>query len=230
MSKIKLPEGKSINCMLQSRAEVDGYTNEISKYGLISHPFSCKNFDIMKIVPRLTDGNILDMGSSGGSCILENAIKIGIFDRKIGIDLEYESNTIKPDGIELIKGDLMNTPFEDGLFKTICCLSVLEHQVDYGKLAVECSRLLQVGGELFITCDYFNPKVDTSDVGTKLYGLKWNILDMADVNKLIEALSINGLKITSEMDWTTNEKVINPQFFAPYGKSYTFCAMQFIKI
>ena len=226
--KKTIPITDPINCMLRSRKEVDSCTEQINNYGLIAHPFSCKNFDIMRVVPRIADGNILDMGSSGGSCILENAIRIGIEGRKVGIDMEYESDFSK-EGVEYFKGDLIKTTFENEYFQTLCCLSVLEHGISYTELAKESARILKTGGKLFITCDYFDPKVDTTDVGDKLYGLKWNILDRKDVMELIEAMSTYGIKITSSMNWETKEKVINPQFYAPYGKSYTFCAMEFIK-
>ena len=124
----------------------------------------------------------------------------------------------------------MSCPYEDNSFDTITCLSVIEHEVDFDKLAKECSRLLRKGGILYITFDYWNPKVNTDDVGTKLYGLKWTILDASDVSKLEVALGKQGLNMTSNMDWETKETVINNQFCAPYGKAYTFSLLKFKKV
>lgn len=214
-----------MNEFLKSRADLNECTDFIKKNGLIEHGLSCKNFDIAKIVPSLTDGDILDMGASG-SWVLENAVKKGIKGRKVGIDLAYSGNE-STDGIELVKGDLMNTPFENESFQTVCCLSVVEHEVDFDLLAMECSRLLLPNGKLFMTYDYWPTKRVTT--GLTLYGLQWNILDLHDVLKLVEACKARGLELTSEIDWTVQDAVIDDKFCAPFpGISYTFGILEFI--
>lgn len=215
-----------MNRFLQTRKEVDECTAWLKKRGLISHFFTCKDFDIANICKELKDGDLLDMGSSG-SWILHNAIRMGIKGKKCGIDLSDHEAPI--DGVEYTKGDLMATPYANESFDTITCLSVIEHEVDFDKLAKECARLLRKGGSLYISFDYWNPKVNTDDVGTKLYGLKWNILDATDVSKLEVAIGNAGLQMTSNLDWTTKETVINENFCAPYGKRYTFGLLKFTK-
>lgn len=211
-----------LNCFLLTRAEIDQYTSMLVQNGLTSHGMICKNFDIAKIIPHIGDGNILDMGSAG-SHILENVLKLGRQGLKYGIDLSYPDGYESPhEGLKFFRGDLMKTEFEDGLFDYLTCLSVIEHEVDFDLLAKECSRLLKSGGKLFITFDYWEPKVDTTDVGTALYGLRWNILDKSDVLNLIKTLSDNGLEMEGDMDWTTMYTVINSKFFAAYNKAYTF--------
>lgn len=212
-----------MNGFLKTRKEVDECTEYIKSKGLISHDFTCKNWDIAIICQQLKDGDLLDMGSNG-SFILQNASMLGIKGKKNGIDLgkpDYDEGTI-----EYTKGDLMNTPYGNNSFDTITCLSVIEHEVDYNLLAKECSRLLRKGGTLYITFDYWNPKVDTT--GIKLYDLSWNILDKEDVHSLVKAFEDNGFN-TGLIDWETNEAVINPSFCAPYGKSYTFGMLKFTK-
>ena len=223
--KKPLPEGKKLNCVLQSRSEIDIATSEINNYGLISHALSCKDWDIIRILPRLNDGNILDLGADG-SFILQNLVNCGHEGLKYGIDLLIEDR--ETDGIKYFKGDLMNTPFEDNLFQYITCLSVIEHQVNYTALSKECARLLKSGGELFITCDFWNPKPDTSL--TKLYSLDWNILDQQNINELIDEMKKVGLRITSDFDFTQNEDVINPTYCSPVqGVSYSFAILHFVK-
>lgn len=214
-----------MNKFLQTRKEVDECTSYINRKGLIEHSFSCKNWDVALICKELKNGDILDMGSNG-SFLLHNAVKLGIKGRKCGIDLGNPEYQI--DGVEYIQGDLMKTPYSNNSFDTITCLSVIEHEVDYKALAKECSRLLRKGGILYITFDYWNPKIDTSDVGTALYGLTWNVLDVNDAERLIVAFKAQGLQ-TGIVDWTLNETVINPHFCAPYGKSYTFGIFTFSK-
>lgn len=213
-----------MNRLLQTRAEVSGCTEYIRKNGLIEHSFECKNWDIATICPHLKNGDLLDMGSNG-SFLLPNSVKLGIVGRKCGIDLgnpEYDL-----EGIEYIKGNLMECPYEDSSFDTITNLSVVEHECSYTAVAKECGRLLRPRGELFITHDYWDPFV--SNEGIQLYGLSWTILDRKLTEELIAACEAEGLKQTSPMDWTTNETVINDQFCAPYGRKYTFAILHFIK-
>jgi FkbM family methyltransferase len=221
-----LPPGQRLNCFLQSRAEIDAATQEIRDLELIEHDLSCKNFDIMRILERIKDGNFCDLGADG-SYILQNLVHIGHKGLKYGIDLGFKEDYKMENGIEYFKGDLMHTPFPSGTFSFLTCLSVIEHQVSLSELAIECSRLLVPNGELFITCDYWNPKVDTTAM--KLYGLDWNILCKQDVLQLIQVMAEQGLQITSETDWTTNEDVINPRYCSPYPVSYTFGIFHFVK-
>lgn len=215
-----------MNQFLKTRFEVDEATRFIKDKGWINHGLSCKDFDLRHIIPELDDGNILDMGANG-SFILENAAKRKLEGVKIGIDLSFSEDTVK-DGIHHMKGDLMSTGFEDGFFDYITVCSVIEHEVDYERLAKECSRLLLLGGKLFITCDYWEPKVNTD--GFELYGLKWNILDRSDVERLIVVCKQYGLHITSEVDWTIQDAVINPKYCSPDNKSsYTFGIFEFEK-
>lgn len=225
--KKTLPEGKKLNCFLQSMSEVVEASAEIQRYGLIPHGLSCKDFDIIRILPRIPDGNFCDLGADG-SFILQNLVHCGHEGLKYGIDLAFPSNREEGE-IKYFKGDLMHTPFEDEMFTTLTCLSVIEHQVSYIELAKECGRLLKSGGQLFLTCDYWNPKVRTE--GMKLYSLDWNILCKEDVIVLVEEMEKAGLKITSEIDWKLNEAVINPSYCSPVqGVSYTFGIFHFIKL
>ena len=223
--KKRIFEGKPINRALQTRAEIDQCTALLQQYEAQEHPIGCKNWDISLILPRLVDGTMLDMGCSGGSVILENALRFGVEGRKIGID--YTLDTAPVEGIEKMVMDLMHTTFENNYFQTLFCLSVLEHAVDYHELARECSRLLKTGGELWITHDYFDPKPSTE--GMKLYSLSWDILDRKDVERLIEEMKSVGLNISSPVDFTTTEAVINPTYCSPAPVSYSFMILHFIK-
>lgn len=221
-----------LNRFLKTRAEVNEATNFIKANGLAEHALSCKNFDISLICSNLGDGNLLDMGFIG-SHVLDNAVKLGLTGRKVGIDLLYKEEFANDwpnltGHCEFYSSDLMNTPFEDGSFQNITCLSVIEHSVDFNLLAKECARLLTSDGQLFLTFDYFDPKPDTSK--TKLYDLAWNILDRNDVLTLIEACKNNGLVLLSDIDWTLGDAVINPTFCSPTDVSYTFGCLMFKKV
>lgn len=216
-----------MNKFLQTRSEIDICTKYLQENGLEESGISAKNWEVSQIIPYMKDGNWIDLGSAGG-VVLQNLVKKNISGLKVGIDLAYEENHLKANGIDLIKGDLMNVPFPDSFFNFITSLSVLEHQVDFEKFAHECSRLLSKGGTLFISCDYWPEKYDTSK--TKLYSLDWNILSKEDLLELITILHEHGLEITSEIDWTLQDAVINPAYCSPCpGVEYTFFVGSFIK-
>lgn len=217
-----------MNKFLLTRQEIDDATKFLEDNFLVCSGISAKNWEVFQVIPYFRDGNMMDMGSDGG-VVLQNALKKRISGLKIGIDLAYPDNPVSPDkGIDLVKGDLMVTPFPDGFFKTITSLSVIEHSVDISKFAKECSRLLSDGGQLFVSFDYWPEKIDTQK--TKLYSLDWNILSEEDVEQMVFEMGENGLRITSSIDWTVKDKVINDTYCSPVpGVGYTFGIFAFTK-
>lgn len=219
----KLP----LNKFLQSRAEINQCTDDLNRASLKLHGLDCKNFDLRNIIPYLSDGNFCDLGAAG-SFILHNHVILGLKGRRVGIDLVDVAEHDRTSGVEYFKGSLMNTPFEDGAFKFITCLSVIEHEVNYVAFAKEVSRLLESGGEAFVTFDFWDPKMKTE--GMKLFSLDWNILDKQNVLELVEEMKKVGMELTSEIDWTTNEQVINPAYCSPVQEVYyTFGLLHFKK-
>lgn len=215
-----------MNNFLKTRAEVDNCTQYLIDNGLIQSGLSCKNYDVANVVKELKDADILDMGSSGSE-ILSNAVRLNLIGRKVGIDLAYEDNSFI-DGIELYKGDLMSTLFNDEAFDIITCLSVVEHSVDINKLATECNRLLRHNGKVFVSFDYWPEKINTK--GVLLYNLEWEILCKEDVLKMVEYFKANGLELTSEIDWAVQDAVINSTYCSPSPlANYTFGILEFIK-
>lgn len=220
------PPASKLNCFLRTRKEIDDCTDVLRQHGLVEHGLSCKNWDLVKILPHINDGNFLDLGCNG-SFILDNLAKLNLSGLKYGVDLSINPTDVVPSGCAFFKQDLMNTTFDSGTFQYLTCLSVIEHQVDFNLLAKECARLLSSSGKLFLTFDYWDPKVDTS--ATKLYDLNWNVLDKNDVLSLMAACSQNGLELSEPIDWTTQDGVINPSYCSPAKVSYTFGILMFTK-
>lgn len=215
-----------MNEFLKTRAQITAATDWLKKAGYVTHPISAKDWELANATVCLF-GDILDMGADG-SRVLHNAVINGSAGRKVGIDLAEATGDNKAEGAEYYVGDIMNTPFGDSSFNTLTCLSVLEHQVDAMKLAKECGRLLRPGGKLIISFDFWEPKPNTEKM--KLYALDWNILDKQDVLNLVLAMDRNGLSITTEIDWTTKDAVINEFFCSPVkGVEYSFGILEFVK-
>jgi 2-polyprenyl-3-methyl-5-hydroxy-6-metoxy-1,4-benzoquinol methylase len=216
-----------MNFFLQSMEQILDATRYLPDNGLMESGISAKNWEAVQVIPYFRDGNWLDMGSDGG-IVLENLKRKNIKGIKVGIDLAYTEVFGNRDGVDYIKGDLMDVPLPDGFFNYITSLSVIEHEVDFGKFAKEVSRLLAKGGELFVSFDFWQPKPIYEK--RKLYKLDWNILDAEDVGSLLTELEENGLLITTEIDWTIKDAVINDTYCSPVKDvSYTFGILHFIK-
>lgn len=216
-SLIEKKEKRDLCKFLQTTEEIHQCTAIMYENGYVSHDLICKNWDLAHIIPEIKDGRFLDMGSSD-SFILKNLSLIGFVGELHGIDLR--SPNVPVNNVNYSIGDLMDTKYPDNHFRYISCLSVIEHEVDFEKFAAEVSRILEPNGKLFLTFDYWNPKIKTD---IELFGLKWNILDKNDVELLINVLKKNNLVTVTDIDWNLGKPVINQMYGSPdKGYKYTF--------
>ncbi len=207
---------------LRSQGEIDEAIAFLRRYGYVPHVCEPKNWDLAHIIPAITQGNVLDMGSRG-SYLLRNMVLKHIRGELYGVDYRKSYTW----GVKFISGNLVDTKLPDNFFQAITCLSVIEHEVDIVKLAHEAARLLQKDGRFFITFDYAEPKIVPEK---KLFGLEWWPLDRAALLQLIHECEKNGLYLTQPMDWTTGDAVIRDGYYSPEAKmSYTFGMVVFEK-
>ncbi len=210
---------------LKFKSEVDECTKFLHQNGFASHNLICKDWDIAHIVSEIGDGNFLDMGSSD-SYILKNLTLKNIKGDLYGID--FNDPDVPIPRVQYLKGDLMETGLPSQHFANISCLSVIEHEVDFDRFTLEVSRLLQPGGRLFVTFDYWDPKVTPP---IRLYGLAWQPLDKQKVDQFIEACNLHDLKLVNEMDWELGDPVIQYGYYAPHPEmKYTFGMAVFEKL
>lgn len=203
--------------LLQHRTQVDACTQYLKQFGYVPHALECKNWDIAHLLAAVGDGNFLDMGSSE-SYILTNLARKRIRGDLYGIDLRPPDVPVS--AVNYLVGNLMQTPFPAGHFANIACLSVLEHQVEYDKFAAEAARLLAPNGHLFVTFDYWEPKITPP---IKLYGLEWRPLDAAMVSRFIVSCEKQGLDIIQPFDFSADVPVIEWGYYSPHPDvSYTF--------
>ncbi len=210
---------------LKNAKEIYDSTQYLFENGYFPHNLECKNWDIANIVPQINSGRFLDMGSSD-SYILKNLDFIKFEGELHGIDLRKPN--VPLDNVKYVVGDLLKTPYPNDYFKNVTCLSVIEHEVDFDELAKETSRILEKHGRLFITFDYWNPRINTQN--KMLFGLKWNILDKADVERLVISMKNNDLILCDSIDYETDKAVIDKYFGSPDKKyKYTFGMLVFEK-
>lgn len=210
---------------LKNKNEIEECTHFLNKNGFVSHNLACKDWDIAHIVSEVGDGNFLDMGSSD-SYILKNISLKRIKGEKYGID--FQNPDVPINDVKYIVGDLTNTGLPNQHFKNITCLSVLEHEVDFNKFAAEVSRLLELNGRLYVTFDYWDPKVISP---IKLYDLVWQPLDQEKLLEFINVCKNYGLRLIQDFDSTLGEPVIHWGYYGPHPTiAYTFGMAVFEKI
>jgi SAM-dependent methyltransferase len=202
---------------LKSRDEIDECTRFLRRNGFISHSLTCKDWDLAHILPDVGDGDVLDMGSSD-SYLLKN-LSLGRRNGTLfGIDLREPD--VKIPRARYIVGDLMQTGLPDGAFRYVSCLSVIEHQVDFDRMAAEASRLLEEGGRFYVTFDYWEPRVNPE---ITLYGLEWQPLDAASAKAFCDACEARQLRLVEPMDWSLGDAVIREGYYSPQPEiNYTF--------
>ena len=218
------PKRTTLCKFLLSRSEIRACTSYLRSNGYISHRLPCKDWDLANILRDIADGDLLDMGSSD-SYLLENAVRKGIAGDKYGVDLQRSDASVN--GVKYVIGDLTRTGLPDGKFRNITCLSVLEHDVDYAGFAQEASRLLSFGGKLYVTFDYWNPRVVPK---LQIFRSPWRILDRGDVERLVSVCQSRGLQLADTIDWTVKKPVITGRYYSPDPSAeYTFGMLVFLK-
>jgi SAM-dependent methyltransferase len=224
-SEVLQNSGNRFCKFLRSRTEIDKCSAYLNKILLAAQPLDYKNWETAHIVSDLSDGNLLDMGNAE-SCILKNALLKGIPGAKYCIDLRSPAAHLPAVGYLI--GDILAVPLPDAYFQNITCLSVLEHEVELPRFAQEVSRLLKDGGRVYVTFDYWEPKLDTTLL--KIFDVTWNIFAKDDVLKLIAACKKEGLYLVEDIDWTLGDAVIDANYHSPVKElAYTFGMLVFEK-
>ncbi|RFC34917.1 MAG: Methyltransferase domain-containing protein [Candidatus Nitrotoga sp. SPKER] len=111
--------------------------------------------------------------------------------------------------------DFMHTKFEDGSFRAITSISVIEHGFDGPSLLQEMARLLRPGGYFIASFDYWSEKIDTA--GVKFFGMDWKIFSRNEVIDFVNKAANYGLFPNGEMNYVGYDKPIDCA-----DKQYTF--------
>jgi ubiquinone/menaquinone biosynthesis C-methylase UbiE len=195
------------------------------------HPHPLKNWDLSQINDLLNnypkDAQLLDMGCAGNYVLRVFHEKgfinctgidltISFSDRLTQLRAMIYGNHKRP--YRLKKMNLMKTTFPNSYFDFIVALSVIEHEVDLKTFLEETYRILKKGGTLFLTADYWEPKINTDS--TRLYGLAWNIFSRKELENLVSLAEQNGFSV-SDQDIPS----VTQPFVHWLDKKYTFASV-----
>lgn len=178
-----------------------------------------KSWDVLKTVEFIEkhvslDGAILDVGAFGSEML--SVLYRLKYANLTGVDLNPKIESMPHrDAIRYVKGNFMQTKFNDASFDAITAISVIEHGFNAKKLLSEITRLTRPGGYFIASVDYWPNKIDTT--GTNLFGMDWKIFSKDELSIFIKEAETYGLFPCGEIHLDATETAISW-----HGKQYTF--------
>jgi SAM-dependent methyltransferase len=151
------------------------------------------------------DARILDAGAELYSTILQWLYLYG-YRRLIGNNLVFKK-PLQRGSIRFETGDITKTHFDNESFDAVTCLSVIEHGVDLVTFFSEMKRIIKPNGILFISTDYYEQEIDTSDKFS--YGVPIKVFSEDEIRNLIRIAEKEGFKPIKEQSYKVNEKPIH---------------------
>jgi len=94
-------------------------------------------------------GKVLDVGCGTGYVLNHIMSK-----ERVGVDISLNELTHVMPGITAVRAYGESMPFELGYFDAVLCFDLLEHVLNPHMLAQELTRVLKVGGSLFLACPW----------------------------------------------------------------------------
>ena len=224
--------------VLQNWQEIGEATMCLGRLGMPKHVSGEKCWDLSKlhdiVEPLPRTAKVIDLGCNG-VCVLKMLYAMG-FEELVGVDLSplatdrisqllrmWRNRTLKRP-FKIYKRDLTQTDFPAETFDLATCVSVIEHGVDIEAFLKESSRILKPGGLLYITADYWEDKIDTSD-STGEFGLPWEIFSKDQIERFLEMARHCGFSLYEN----ANIPACTQRCVVWQNKEYTFISLVFVK-
>jgi SAM-dependent methyltransferase len=209
--------------VLQTEDEVEASVKALHALALPLRDEWSKNWDAYRafsVIMRLgtAASRVLDVGCGRSGVILPWLEMFG-FSELYGCDMCFQKDFTRG-RIHYSRQDLLHTSFGSHELDFITSLSVIEHGVDPAAYFREMHRLLQPGGFLLTSTDYWPEPIDTH--GLYPYGKEMGemkIFTQTAVEELIQAAARNGFGLLEPVDFSYRDKVVN---WARVGRSFTF--------
>jgi len=223
--------------ILESWNEVGKATHGLAKDGLPGDPGLMKNWDLAAIrkliLSHKNPPRVLDMGAGGGMVLrflsaqgLKDLwgvdLTVSIRDRARQWKWMLKHHTIIPPW-HLYRRDLTKASFPDHSFDFVTCVSVIEHGVAWEPFFREAHRLLKPQGRLYVSVDYWDPKIDNKALGQPAYGFPWNIFDAGEIRAALGIAARYNFELIEDGPIPPTEDAVVYWM----GHSYTFLSMSF---
>jgi SAM-dependent methyltransferase len=229
--------------VLQSWAEVGAAINDMNHRHYRLHRTPAKTWDLTLIREMVEDVGrdelIVDLGASvlgavrllhemGFSRVAGYDLSFSIFDRALQIRdwVSHMARRGRPAAppYRLYERDLFGTGLPDESASAVIALSVVEHNVALPRFFAEAARILRDGGRLFVSTDYWSPKLDTS--ARTMFGVPWKIFCEAEIDEMIALAERAGLTIAPRRP---GDLVCRDHVVRDGSLNYTFVGLRFRK-
>jgi SAM-dependent methyltransferase len=219
------PEQVPPTDILSTTAEYEQAVEECRRLRLPPHHDRPKNWDALGAVSLVlhrvgTDARVLDAGAARYSPVLPWLHIYGVRDL-VGNNIEF-TRTSTHGTVRFEPGDITATPYRDGWFDAITCMSVIEHGVPLEAFVAESARILRPGGLLVVSTDYDQDPSDTT--GKTAYGVPVKIFGPDDMRKLVDRAAAEGLDLMGELRLNHEQR---PVHWKRTGLDYTFIRLTF---
>jgi SAM-dependent methyltransferase len=222
------PANYPVNRVLRTRAEVDEAVAEARRLGLPPVWDAPKTWDALGALHEVLSrtgphARVLDAGAEYYSQVLRWLYLYGYRDLT-GINLIFKDRPVHCGPITLRHGDITATPFADGHFDAVTCMSVIEHGVDLDAYFREMARIVRPGGVLVTSTDYFEQPTDTG--GRSAYGGPIRIFDADDMRAAFATAAAYGLEPTGPVDLRSQDRCVH---WAEHDLDYSFLIFSMIR-
>jgi SAM-dependent methyltransferase len=213
--------------ILSTTADYERAVEECRRLDLPLHHDRPKNWDALGAISLVlhrvgTDARVLDAGAARYSPVLPWLHIYGVREL-VGNNLEF-TRTTTHGKVRFEPGDITATPYRDGWFDAITCMSVVEHGVLLEAFVAESARILRPGGLLVVSTDYDQDPSDTT--GKTAYGVPVKIFGLDDILKFVERAAAEGLDLVGELKLNHEER---PVHWKRTGVDYTFIRLTFTR-
>jgi SAM-dependent methyltransferase len=233
--------------VLRSKAELEAAESSARQLGLVPNPQRIKTWDNLLAVRLIAglglgpDDPIVDLGCRSGILLtwldqlgyrdlsgcdlqapyppLRSALSAGLWSTAASGVAAYARHHKR-----LFRASVEQTGLPEHRYSIVTSMSVIEHGVDVGRFLAEVARLLQPGGSLVISTDYWPTPIDLGNLRRVATSRGPDrIFDRVDVLRLCETAVTAGFVVPGNLALDADEAVVS---FAGYRYTFLFLALR----
>ena len=119
------------------------------------------------------------------------------------------------------QADFFEAALERSSLAAVTCLSVIEHGMDPDAFLARAASLLEPGGRILLTTDYWPEPIDTT--GLEAFGRPWRICSRAEAERWLAVARSLGLRPDGAVELDAESAPISWN-----GRSYTFLRLALV--
>jgi SAM-dependent methyltransferase len=225
--------------LLQNWDQVGEALLSVQRRGLPAHESAQQNWDHWLLLQAIEkypkNASILDLGCGNGFTL--QLLATAGYENLVGVDMQmgprlrlgrqrwrWRNRTWRMP-FQLKRGDFTGMDFPKESVDVAYSISVIEHGIRLAPFLEECHRVLKTNGLLFLTADYWDPKIQTRS-SDHAFGRAWYIFSKEEVERLIFVAEKIGFEVVGrEPIPICTRPMVHWQ-----GKDYTAIAMLLRKL